>query len=98
MVGSLENRSVQEQSVQSLILNIKANQNMILDLHRAKYDGFLQLIVECLRYSPLIIALTKSEIVPIVHLSKAYSTACYQKEEQRIMFEVFNSKNHITKS
>lgn len=71
---------------------------MILDLYPTKYDGFLQPIVECLRYSPLVITLTMYEIIPMVLLSKAYSTARYQKEEQRITFEVFNMKTNITKS
>lgn len=31
-------------------------------------------------------------------LSKAYSYACYIKEEQRIMFEVLDRKTSITKS
>lgn len=83
---------------QSSILNLKANQNMILDLEPAKYDGFLQPITECLRYSPLFIALTKSGIVPLVHLSKSYSTASYQKGEELITFEIFNHKSQITKS
>lgn len=71
---------------------------MILDLYPTKYDGFLQPIVECLRYSPLVITLTMYEIIPMVLMSKAYSTASYQKEEQRITFEIFNKKTDITKS
>ncbi|CAI9303570.1 unnamed protein product [Lactuca saligna] len=55
---------------------------MIRDLDSKKYDGFLQLIVECLRYSPLVITLTKSECLPLVHLSKAFSISSYQKREE----------------
>ncbi|CAI9259388.1 unnamed protein product [Lactuca saligna] len=79
----------------SSILNIKENQNMILDLDPAKYDRFLQLIVECLRYLPLVIALTKLEIVPLVHLSKSYSTTSHQKGNGFIAFEIFNKKTQI---
>ena len=67
MAASLETPLIIEQMAQSSILNLKVNQNLILDLHPAKYDGFLQPIVKCLRYSPLVITLTKSEIVPLVH-------------------------------
>lgn len=98
MATSSETPSVAEQMAQSSILNLMANQNLILDLNPAKYDRFLQPIVECLRYSPLVIALTKSEIVPLVHLSKVYSTASYQKGEELIPFEIYNKKTHITKS
>ena len=98
MAASPETTSVAEKLAQSSILNLKANQNLILDLDPTKYDGFLQPIVECLCYSPLVIALTKSEIVPMVHLSKAYSTSSYQKGEEMITFEIFNKKINITKS
>lgn len=76
----------------------QVKQNLILDLDPAKYDVFLQPLVECLWYSPLVIALMKSEIVLVVHLSKAYSTASYQKGEEMITFEIFNKKTQITKS
>ena len=98
MVASSKTLYVAETMDQSSILNIKANQNVVLDLNLTKYEEFLQLIVECLRYSPFIIALAKSEIVPMVHLSKAYSTASYQKGEELITFESHNQKTHITKS
>lgn len=55
-------------------------------------------IVECLKYSPLVIALTKVECVPMSPLSKAYSTAAYVKEEERISFEVFEKKTSVTKA
>lgn len=98
IAASSERPSVVEQMAHSLILNLMANQNLIHDHDSTNYDGFLQPLIECLRYSPLVIALTKSKIVPMVHLSKAYSTASYQKGEEFISFEIFNKKTHITKS
>ena len=55
-------------------------------------------IVECLNYSHLVIGLTKVECVPMSLMSKAYSTAGYVKEEERISFEVFDKKTLITKA
>ncbi|CAI9299229.1 unnamed protein product [Lactuca saligna] len=75
----------------------RQNQNLILDLNPAKYDGFLQPLIECLRYSPLFIALKKSKIIPLVHLSIAYSTASYQEGEEMITYKIFKMKTHISK-
>ncbi|CAI9276736.1 unnamed protein product [Lactuca saligna] len=61
-------------------------------------DPFLQPLIECLHYSPFAIALTKIENVPLVHLSKAYSTASYQQVEEMIKFEIDTKKTQITKS
>ena len=55
-------------------------------------------IVECLKYSPLITALTKTESVLMSLLSKDYSFAWYLKEEQRTTFEVHNRTTSIIKS
>lgn len=41
--------------------------------------------------------LSKMENVPLSLLSKAYSSALYIKEEQRIKFEIHNSTTSITK-
>lgn len=70
----------------------------MIDLDLCKYDNFMLPIVECLQYSPLTIALTKMENVPISLLSKAYSSASFIKEEQRIVFEIHNRKTSISKS
>ncbi|CAI9280996.1 unnamed protein product [Lactuca saligna] len=51
---------------QSSILNHKTNQNMILDLDPAKYDVFLQPIVECLRKTQY----TKSRFCNLLRLSQ----------------------------
>lgn len=83
---------------QSTLLNIKAKQNLILDLEPSKYDAFIQPLIKFMRYSPMVITLTKFENVPLVHLSKAYSIASYLKEEEKITFEIGNQKNHISKS
>ena len=98
MAASLETPSAAEKTAQSSLLNIKSNQNLILDLNCAKCDGFLQPLVECLQYSPLVIKLTKSKIIHMVHLSKAYSNASYQKGEEQITLEIANLKTHISKS
>ena len=98
MTASSETPSVQEQSGQSLLLAIKPNQNLVIDLDPCKYDSYLLIIVECLRYSPLITVLTKSKSDLMSLFSKAYSFACYLKEEQRITFEVHNRTTSITKS
>ena len=92
MAASSETPSVTEQMAHSTLLNIKANQNLILELEPSKYDAFLQLLIECPRYSPLVIALMKTKNVPLVHLSKAYSTASYLKEVEKITFEIGNHK------
>lgn len=98
MPGSSETPSVNEHTGQSLLLNIKQNQNLVLDLDPLKNDNYMLPIVECLKYSPLVKALTTSEIVSMSLLSKAYSTACYIKKEQWITFEVHIQKTSISKS
>lgn len=55
-------------------------------------------MIECLKYSPLTISLSRMENVPLSLLSKAYSSPNYIKEEQRITFEIHNRKTSITKS
>ena len=54
-------------------------------------------VVECLKYSPLVDALTKVEVVPMSCLSLIYSTAYYDKIAERIHFEVHNEKTSISK-
>ena len=55
-------------------------------------------IVECLKYSPLVNALTKVEQVQMSLMSKAYSTTIYVKEEERIAFEVLDKNTSLTKA
>ncbi|CAI9284233.1 unnamed protein product [Lactuca saligna] len=97
MASSSEIPSIVEQMAQSTLLNIKANQNLILDLEHTKYDIFLQPLIDFLSYSPLVITLMKIENIPLVHLSKAYLTASYEQGEDMITFEVENKKTQITK-
>lgn len=98
MAGSSETLSVQEHSAQSSLLAIKQSQNLVLDLDPFKYDSFMLLIVECQKYSPLVNALTRFETIPMSLLSKAYSSASYIKEKQRITFVVLDKKTFIMKS
>lgn len=81
MTGSSETPYVQEQTGQSLLLSINPNKNLVIDLDPCKYESYLLTIVECLKYSPLITALTKMESVLMFLLSKAYSSVCYLVEE-----------------
>lgn len=67
-------------------------------LDHCKYDAFMLPIVECLKYYPLTITLSKIENVPLSLLSKAYSSALCVKEEQRIKFEIHNHTTSITKA
>ena len=55
-------------------------------------------IIEWLKYSPLVTALTKVECVPMSLLLKAYSSTSYIKEEERIEFEISDKNTFITKS
>lgn len=86
-----------EQMDQSTLLNIKANQNLILDLYSSKYAVSLQPMIECLRLSPLATTLTMAKNVPLVHLSKAFSIATYQEGEAVITFEIDTQKTSISK-
>lgn len=69
---------------------------MIIDLEPFKYDAYILQIVECLKYSPLVIALTKVEVVPMSLLSQVYLSAKYVKTEERIMFVIFDKKTSIS--
>ncbi|KAI3790563.1 hypothetical protein L2E82_03685 [Cichorium intybus] len=80
------------------MLTVKPNQNMIVDLESSRYNELLRPMVECLKYSRISKALTKSESVPVVHLSSAYSSAVYNKKDEIINFEVASHKTSISKS
>lgn len=73
------------------------HQNMVIDLDPVKYDSFMLPMIECLKYSPFRIALSKMENVLLSILSKAYFSKKYVNEEQRIMFEIHNRTTSITK-
>ncbi|CAI9299731.1 unnamed protein product [Lactuca saligna] len=97
MAASSETPSGADQFATSGLLGIKANQNLILDLDPSKYDTFLQPLIECLRRSPLVDAITKSVHV-LVHLSKAFLTVHYEEGSATMIFEVGNQQSTITKS
>lgn len=81
-----------------LRLKLFSNQNLILDLDPSKYEAFLQPLIECLRHSPVAQDLSMTENVPLVHLSKAFSTARYQEIGSIITFEVGFVQTSITKA
>lgn len=98
MANSTETLFLAEQTTSSVMLNIKPNQNLILDLDSPKYTYSLKSMIECLHYSPLVQALTMAENVPMVRLSKAFSTATYQHCEAMITLEVGSHKSLISKA
>lgn len=97
MAGSSENVLFANQSTSVIMLSIKLNQNMIIDLDASRYNELIRPMIDCLKFSTLIKALTLAETVPLVHLSKAFSTAIYIKSDDVINFEVANHKTSISK-
>ena len=55
-------------------------------------------VVECLKYSPLVDALSKVKVVHMSCLSHIYSTAYYDKVAERIHFDIHNEKTSISKT
>ncbi|CAH1443949.1 unnamed protein product [Lactuca virosa] len=98
MAGSSETPSAADKTASLGLLGIKAIQNLILDIDPSKCDAFLQPLIECLRYSPLATALSKTENFPLALLSKAYSSDRYQESSATITFELGNLQTTITKS
>ncbi|CAI9303000.1 unnamed protein product [Lactuca saligna] len=80
------------------MLNIKPNQNLIVDLNISHYNAVIKPLIECLRFSPLMKAMTMYEVVLLVHFSKAYSTTIYNKIGEIINFEVSSQKTSIRKT
>ncbi|KAL7603437.1 hypothetical protein Lser_V15G20515 [Lactuca serriola] len=91
-----ESSSVQDTSIHSNLLTIKPQQNLIIDLTPFIYEPYMLYVVECLKYSPLVDALTKVEVVPMSCLSLIYSTAYYDKAAERIHFDIHNKKTSIS--
>ena len=81
----------------SNILPIKPQQSLVIDLTPISYHAFMYPIVECLKYSPLVLALSKVEIVPMECLSQIFSTAHYDKSVDRIYFDILDTKTSISK-
>ena len=98
MAASSKNISVQDQTTHSTILAIKQHQNLIIELDPVRYDPFLLPLIEFLKYSPLTIAMSQVENVPLSILSDAYTIANYVKEEQRIYFDIHNHTTLISKT
>lgn len=80
------------------MLNLKPDQNLILDLDSTRYIETLRLMIKCLRLSPLAQAITMVEFVPQVDLSKAYSSATYIQADGLITFEVATNRTSINKA
>ncbi|KAL7617901.1 hypothetical protein Lser_V15G04020 [Lactuca serriola] len=93
-----ESSSVQDTSAHSNLLTIKPQQNLIIDLTPFINEPYMLYIVECLKYSPLVDAFTKVEVVPMTCLSHIYSTAYYDKVAERIHFDIDNEKTSISKN
>ena len=55
-------------------------------------------VVECLKYSPLLLVLTQVEAVPMSLLSQVYSSATYDKNKDRIYFTIHDKKSSISKA
>ncbi|CAH1450224.1 unnamed protein product [Lactuca virosa] len=89
--------SVHDQIASSTLLLIKPNQNLIIELNPFLYDSYMLHVVECLKYSPLVIALTQVEAVPMSLLSQVYSTASYDKNKERIYFQIHSHKASMSK-
>lgn len=59
-----ESSSVQDTFVHSTLLTIKPQQNLLIDLTPFTYEPYMLQVVECLKHSPLVDALTKVDVVP----------------------------------
>ncbi|KAL7589612.1 hypothetical protein Lser_V15G41251 [Lactuca serriola] len=90
--------SAHDQTATSSLLTIKPNQNMIIELTPFVYDSYMLYVVECLKYSPLVFALTQVEAVPMSLLSQVYSSATYDRNKDRIYFTIHDKKSSISKA
>ncbi|KAI3505860.1 hypothetical protein L1887_28169 [Cichorium endivia] len=95
MAGS---SSANDNTSSTLMLKIKANQNLTIDLNSSHYNEEIRPMIECLKYSRISNALTASATVRISLLSAAYSTAFYNKADEKVTFEVGSVKTKISKS
>lgn len=98
MVGSSKTASFPDQSTSVVMLNVKPGQNLILDLTASCYIDVLLPMIECLRFSRLAKALTMAKSIPLIHLSKVFSTISYVLADDSINFEVDSRKTSITKA
>ncbi|CAI9281971.1 unnamed protein product [Lactuca saligna] len=96
MAYSSETLSIVEQIDSTAMLNIKANQNLVLDLNSSRYYDDLKPMIKYLKYSPITQYMIMAETVPMVHLSNAYSFAFYNQNEWVINFEIDSHKISVT--
>ena len=89
---------VQEIFARSTFLTIKPNQNLLIDLTPFTYNTYMYQVVECLKYYPLVIALSKVEFRPMACLSQIYSTATYDKATERVYFNILNQKASVSEN
>ena len=71
---------------------------MIIEMTPFLYDSYMLHGAECLKYSPLLLALTQVEAVPMSLLSQVYSSATYDKNKDRIYFTIHDKKSSISKA
>ncbi|KAL7612051.1 hypothetical protein Lser_V15G04885 [Lactuca serriola] len=90
--------SAHDQSASSSLLTIKPNQNMIIEMSPFLYDSYMLYVVECLKYSPLVLALTQVEAIPMSLLSQVYTTASYDRHKDRIFFSIHDKKTSVSKT
>lgn len=70
---------------------------MIIDLDASRYNSMVCPMIEFLKFSPLMKSLTMVDKVPLVHLSRAYSSAIYNIQDEVISFKVANHKTLVNK-
>lgn len=97
MAASSKNVCFADQSASMIMLSVKPNENMIIDLDDTRYNALLRPIIERLKFFPLMKALTMVDEVPLVNLSRAYSSAIYNIHDVVISFEVANYKTSMNK-
>ncbi|CAI9303778.1 unnamed protein product [Lactuca saligna] len=97
MIGSSENMPFVNQSASMIMLSVNPNQNMIIDLNTTHYNALLHPMIKCLKLSPLMKALIMVDELPLVCMSRAYSSAIYNIQDEVINFEVANHKTSINK-
>ena len=92
-----DSSSVQDINVRSTLLTINPHQNHLIELSPFTYEPYMLQVVECLKYSMLVIALSQVEVVPMSCLSHIYSTDDYDKAAERVYFDIFNQKASVSK-
>ncbi|CAI9263314.1 unnamed protein product [Lactuca saligna] len=92
-----DSSSVLKTSSCTNILPIRAQQSLVIDLNPKAYENYMYPMVECLKYSPLVLALSKVEVVLMECLSKVFSTAHYDRSVDRIYFDLLSHKTSISK-